>query len=211
MSVLIASAFFVGLSHTLSPAHWLPVVLISKTRKWSFEQALAGALAVALSHILISTAIGFSAVWIGEQIFKNYEEQMEASGALFLTLAGFAYAGYAAWQHYACRGHSHGHHGPELTSSRSRHPWAFLFTLGLAPCVAMVPLYAAAAARGWTSFLAVGAGFTAAVVVSLVGSTLLARGGMMKLDHPWLEHYGEVVTGLGIAATGAFLWAFGAH
>lgn len=214
MSVLVFSAFFVGLSHTVSPAHWLPVVLIARSRKWGLRQALLGALAVALAHIFVSSAIGFVAVWTGEQVFHNYEEQMESYGSAFLVLAGVLYAAYAAWTHYRCRGHAHGHHGPELTAARTKHPWVFLISLGLAPCVAMVPLYAAAAAGGWVNFAGVGAGFALAVVLSLVGTTLLARGGMMKLDrldNPWLEHYGEVVTGLGISATGAILWGLGLH
>jgi hypothetical protein len=41
---------------------------------------------------------------------------------------------------------------------------------------------------------------------ALVGATVLVSRGIMKLDHPILEHYGDVITGLGITVMGIILF-----
>jgi hypothetical protein len=48
-------------------------------------------------------------------------------------------------------------------------------------------------------------GFALGVLAALVGSTVLVFLGGMKLDHPFLEHYGEVITGVGVALIGFLL------
>lgn len=52
------------------------------------------------------------------------------------------------------------------------------------------------------------AAFSIGVIVALLGGSLLVSRGLVKLDHPVFEHYGDVITGLGVAAMGLVLIFF---
>jgi hypothetical protein len=50
--------------------------------------------------------------------------------------------------------------------------------------------------------------FGAGVALSLAGATAAVTLGLLKLDHPIFEHYGDVLTGAAVAAMGLILFAF---
>ena len=202
MILLTFSAAFVGLVHSLAPGHWMPVVLMAKTKRWSKNTAVVGALVAASGHIFLSIVLGTIGIEIGVHFLTRYESQIEHYAGLLLSLFGLCYAGLAYFRHFSCKGHTH--HGPDPKHRR----WAFLFlfSLGFSPCVAALPVFAAAAPGG---VMAVGLSmlaFALGVITALVGATFLALSGLAKLDHPFLEHHGDVITGLGIAIIGSVLF-----
>ena len=66
----------------------------------------------------------------------------------------------------------------------------------------------AASALGVTSVAMTIAAFALGVVLSLGGSTAVATLGLMKLDHPLLEHHGDFITGIAVALMGVVLYLF---
>jgi nickel/cobalt exporter len=221
MFIVAASAAFVGLVHSLAPGHWLPVVLMAKTRRWPMKTAVVGAVIAASGHIFLSIALGLASIWIGVHYFSAYEEQIEQYAGLALGVFGLIYATLAYFRHSGCHGHTH--HGPEVESEfssdanqkpKSGHrktPFLFLFTLGFTPCVAVLPVFAAASSWGSLAIVLSFVAFSLGVLASLIGSTLLVSLGLVKLDHPVLEHYGDVITGSGVAIMGVLLFLFSAH
>lgn len=199
-----SAAFTLGLVHSLAPGHWLPVVLLARARRWSRPTAALGALVAASGHVFLSIVIGVLLVAVGAQLFRQHGEAIEEYAGIGLIVFGIGYAAWAWFNHSACRVHSHGHHGPEVT--RVKVPFVFLFTLGLSPCLTILPTFVAAAAAGVPALLWAIVGFALGVITALVGATLLGAAGVMKLDHPFLEHYGDVLTGVVAALMGvAFL------
>jgi cytochrome c biogenesis protein CcdA len=204
MMILAFSAAFVGLVHSLAPGHWLPVVLMAKARKWPIRTAVIGALMTASGHILLSLALGVASIWIGAQLLSSYEPEIERYAGLALSLFGLVYAGFSFFRHSHCHGHTH--HGPDPRGRKA--PFFFLFSLGLSPCVAVLPVFAAAASEGALAVTVTLAAFAVGVLTSLIGSTLLVSLGLVKLDHPIFEHYGDVITGLGVTLMGLLLFFF---
>lgn len=202
MWVFAFSAAFVGLVHSLAPGHWLPVVLMSKSKKWSLRKALGGALITALGHVVISLALGFAMLELGAHAFVHHEEGIERWAGLAVALFGLGYAYYSYNRHSHCHGHEH--HGP--TPDKKRAPYFFLFTIGLSPCVAVLPVFAAAAPVGPAAVAAAMAGFVMGVLTALISATSLATFGALKFDHPIFEHHGDVITGLGVAVMGLILF-----
>jgi nickel/cobalt exporter len=213
MILLIFSAAFVGLVHSLAPGHWLPVVLLAKSRRWTTQKALQGAVVAASGHILVSTLLGIATVALSLHYLVHLEEQIERYGSLILVFFGLAYALNAYFRHSHCHGHTHhGAEPPALDPSEkvaeSRLPWMFLFTLGLSPCVAVLPVLITASAKGTWGVAMTIVAFAVGVLAALMGATLMMSHGLMKLDHPLFEHYGDVVTGVGVSFMGValFLW-----
>ncbi len=198
----LSTAFFVGLVHSLAPGHWLPVVLMAKVRHWPLKTAIIGASVTAFGHILLSSALGLLSGWIGVQFLSQSEAQIESYAGLALGSFGLVYAAYAYYRHAQCHGHTH--HGPDPQGRKT--PFFFLFTLGLSPCIAVIPVLATAASEGVANALLTSLSFSLGVLTSLIGSTLLVTLGLLKLDHPLFEHYGDVITGLGVATMGVIVF-----
>jgi ABC-type nickel/cobalt efflux system permease component RcnA len=214
MIILASSAALIGFVHSLAPGHWLPVVLLAKARKWSLQTALLGAAVAASGHILISNAIGAASIWVGSKFFASHADAIEnygeRYGSLLLILFGLAYAASAYFRHSHCHGHTH--HGPDpgpaLKGSKKKRktPFVFLFSLGFSPCIAVLPVFATAAVKGAAAVLLAMVSFSVGVLLALMGSTVLASHGLAKIDHPIFEHYGDVLTGLGIFLMGVIFF-----
>ncbi len=204
MMVLATSAALVGLIHSLAPGHWLPVVLMGKSRKWSTPHALIGALVTASGHVFISILLGAFALKAGAEILIHHEEWIERYAGLGIAVFGAFYALFSFKRHSHCHGHTH--HGPVPKKDSKRSPYAFLFLLGFSPCVAVLPVFVAAAPQGVLAVLVTMMSFAGGVVAALVGATLSVHFGVMKLDHPIFEHYGDVITGAGVFLMGMLLF-----
>ncbi len=202
MALLALSAAFVGFMHSMAPGHWLPVVLLASSRKWSVRQSLLAAAIAGSGHILVSVALGVVSIFVESRLISAHDERIERYAALALVAFGLTYAAVGWRRHSSCHGHEH--HGPDV--EREKEPLILLFSTGMIPCVAVLPIFAAAAAYGPTAAIVSMVTFSIGVLLALGGATLLVSRGLMKLDHPLLEHYGDVITGLAVAAMGAVLY-----
>jgi nickel/cobalt exporter len=197
------TAAFVGLVHSLAPGHWLPVVLMAKSRRWPLKSAILGACTVASGHILLSLSLGLLSIAFEWHFLSHYEEAIERLAGVGLGLFGLLYATYAYFRHSSCHGHTH--HGPDPRGQKA--PFVFLFSLGFSPCVAALPVFLSAAAQGgWAETAVALVAFSIGVLTALIGATVLVSFGFMKLDHPLFEHYGDVITGLSVAGMGCILF-----
>lgn len=200
MLLLVASAAFVGFVHSLAPGHWLPVALLAKSRRWPLRKALLAAAVAGSGHILVSNSLGLLAIF-GGMAFDH--ERVEKFGSLLLVVFGAIYAGYAWFTHHRCHGHAH--HGPD--PRKQRRPFLFLFSLGFSPCAAVVPVFVAAALQGPGPTLAAMGLFSVGVLAALSLAVTASLRGTASFDHPLLEHYGDVITGVSLMITGtAFYW-----
>jgi nickel/cobalt exporter len=205
---LIFSAAFVGFVHSLSPGHWLPVVLMVKARKWSQAQAAFAALVAASGHIFVSVGLGFVGLVIGQSFFGPHLHEVEEHAGYILIAFGVLYAVYSRFTHRHCHGHEH--HGPDPRAA-GKAPYVFLFSLGFSPCFAVLPVFATAIGSGSAILIGSMIAFALGVLAALMGGSLLVSRGLVKLDHPIFEHYGDVITGLGVAAMGFVLVLYPHH
>ncbi len=205
--LLACSAAWVGTVHSLAPGHWLPVVVMARAKRWTIPQSIVGALCVTAGHVVISCGIGVLTLLLNlhervtDSNVENAEQMIERFFGWGLVAFGIGFALRAFFFHKRCHGHEH--HGPELSKESQRTPYAFLFMLGVSPCVAALPLFVAASVHGTLVLMASMAAFGGGVLLALVGATTLVSAGVLKLDLPLFEHHGDVLTGLGVAATGA--------
>ena len=202
MLIFAVSAAFVGLVHSLAPGHWLPVVLMSKSKKWSLKTSLLGAVVAAAGHVMISLALGVAALELGAHLLIGQEEGIERYAGLAVAVFGLIYAATSYRKHSHCHGHEH--HGP--APDRRKSPFVFLFTIGLSPCVAVLPVFAAAAPVGTGAVVLAMVGFVAGVLAAILSATWLATASSVKLDHPILEHHGDLITGGAVALMGLILF-----
>lgn len=203
MYLTLITAAFIGFMHSLAPGHWLPVVLMTKSRRWSLKNAFLGACVAASGHALVSITLGIVSLQLGAHLFTQWEHEIESYGGILVATFGLIYAVYSYFRHSHCHGHEH--HGPR---PEKKTPYLFLFSIGLSPCVAVLPVFVAASPMGWGVVALSMIAFVLGVLASFAGATLLTIRGLVKLDHPLFEHYGDVITGLSLVIMGLLLFLF---
>jgi len=200
--VVVLSAAFLGMVHSLAPAHWLPVVLVARAKRWALPTAVAGALTAGAAHILVTVALGALGAFAGVRLLADHGEAIERLSGAALAAFGAVFAGWSYRRHRRCG--PHGHHGPRLERILAR-PFLMLFALGFTPCLSVIPVFVAAAPYGVFSIALTAAAFCCGVLLTLGAATWAATTGLMNLDIPILEHHGDVVAGVGIAVAGGLL------
>lgn len=196
-----------GFVHSLIPAHWFPLLLIAKTRQWNVQQVAWGALVASLGHILTSVGIALLIIFLNQAFLKEYAEAIEHYSGLAIAFFGLLYAIQAFFFHRRCHGHEH--HGPDVPRS-AVNPYPFLFSVGLAPCVAELPIMISISPYGVGPLFLCIAVFSLGVFLAFFTASVVSLKSVInRLHHPWLEHYGDVITGLGMVIVGVLFYFIG--
>jgi len=106
---LLAATFTLAATHTVSPDHWFPFVMVGRANKWKISWVLALAALAGIGHVGTSVAIGLIGVFAEKGVSKDIAEVLENATPLLLIIFGFGYAAYAYYkQRVGAHGHSHG-------------------------------------------------------------------------------------------------------
>jgi ABC-type nickel/cobalt efflux system permease component RcnA len=106
---LLVATFTLAATHTVSPDHWFPFVMVGRANKWKTAWVLMLALLAGAGHVGTSVAIGLVGVFAEKGTSKEVAEVFEKATPLLLIVFGFGYAAYALYkQRVGARGHTHG-------------------------------------------------------------------------------------------------------
>ena len=226
--VFLAAACATAALHALIPDHWLPFVLMGRTRKWSVGKTLGLASAGGLLHVCLAVALGVLTYRLGregaEAAARRLGETLEVLSSLGLAAFGFFYGGYS-WrrerrhhppknEHPGEEGaardprHHHGHllerwFGGDLTG------WSLVVVIGVSPCALAFPvLLASAASLGISGVLLVATGWGVVTMLVTLSVTLIGSLSARKIDFPFLSRYGDLIGGILIALMGLLLFAW---
>tara|TARA_R110002049_G_scaffold285698_4_gene466950 strand:+ start:67534 stop:68268 length:735 start_codon:yes stop_codon:yes gene_type:complete len=169
-SVLVATAFSVGLIHTLlGPDHYVPFVAMSRTNGWSLKKTFSVTAMCGIGHVAGSILIGAVGLFFGTVLMRlEMLEAIRGETAAWL-LIGFGLA-YLSWgilaairdiphthlhSHADGTVHSHLHHhnfehrhvhqADEITggghrTAGSMTPWLLFVIFAFGPCEVLIPL-----------------------------------------------------------------------
>src|SRR5262249_50309543 len=148
------------------PDHWLPFVLLSRSRNWSVAKTLALASAGGLVHVLLAAGLGWATYVLGEgraeAVVHRIGGTMEILSSGGLAPFGLLY-GTASWyrerRHHpsegnpsrnpvAPAGHHHHHHGHLLERwfTGDLTGLSLVLIIGVSPCALAFPILLAGAA-----------------------------------------------------------------
>ena len=218
--LLFLSSCATAVIHALIPDHWLPFVLMSRSRRWS-EGRTVGTVALAgLVHVLVS--FGVAAIAIGfastpaRLLAESLGATLEMLAGMLLILFGLVY-GILAHRREA-RAHPHGGESPGKAERPHAHGhllerWfhggvsagALVAIIGVSPCVLLQPILFGAAARGHGVLAATAVGFAVCTIGTMIGVTMVAIRGMRRFELPLFARYGDLISGLLIAGLGLFV------
>lgn len=228
LTTIALTGFTVAFFHAAIPTHWLPFVLVSRTRHWSRTKTLGVALFAGLGHVALTTVLGLLIAWFGFQLDEEIGHAFGPVAGGILILIG----AYFLWRqmrgagicHHAMPGsehHADEHCGDEhehdshwehelKDSSLAKAPgdWAAIsglfLMLTLSPCEGFLPVYLSAVQFGWGGFVLLTVILALATLAGMTLFTWLTLIGFEKLRLRYFERWeagllGAIFVLLGLA------------
>ena len=229
--ILLGTAATIALMHTLAgPDHYLPLVILGRTEKWSLKKIMGWTALCGAGHVLSSVLVGALGIAFGWHVNSlTWFEGVRGSVAVW-ALIGFGFI-YMAWGiyrgiqgkgHFHLHDHSHGqshthvhghsdehHHDHDNVGSyRNKTWWAIVLIFVLGPCEPLIPmLLIPAAEHSIAAITMVAAVFSAVTIATMMGAVLLAYMGFELIEFKVVRRYMHAFSGFAIGASGLLILA----
>lgn len=222
---LSITAATLGFLHTLSgPDHYVPFIVMSKARNWSYAKTIWITILCGLGHVGSSIAIGAIGIIFGLgvaklEIFEGYRGSL---AAWLFILFGLGYFIWGLWRGIKNKGHRHIHthndtsvhshnhdhpHDHEHTNGKTSKvnltPWILFTIFVFGPCEPLIPLLMFPAAEESTAgIVIVAAVFSIVTILTMLFMVLLPLMGLKMLPMKFLERYMHAIAGFTILICG---------
>ncbi len=201
-----------SLIHASIPNHWIPLIAISKTEKWSQKETLLATLITGFAHTLSTVIIGIIVGFIGYKLASNYEIISKIIAPAVLVSFGLIYLIIDIRHSIHNHHHEHSHFKIENNSMGRKSKWAILASLSIAmfftPCVELEAYYFQAGSIGWMGILIVSVVYTLTTVLLMLILVYLGMKGANKIKSHFLEHHEKAITGLILIILGVLAFIF---
>ena len=218
---LLLSAVSISFIHTASgPDHYLPFIVISKSKKWSVTKTSILTVVCGFGHVLSSLALGFIGVFLGWQLNKiSWFQDLRGnfSGWALLTFGGI-YLIYGLIQAIRNKPHKHfdelgddvyvyEHNHSEIVMPQKRikvTPLVLFMIFVMGPSEPLIPLlFYSGVKHSMSEILILVTSFTITTVLTMLGMVLLGRYGYSTLfNTEKFERYMGVISGAVVTVCG---------
>ncbi|MCB2106568.1 MAG: hypothetical protein KDE14_02655 [Rhodobacteraceae bacterium] len=224
LTVLAATAASVALVHTLlGPDHYLPFIVLGKTRQWSRRKVIAITTLCGIGHVGGSIALGAIGIALGVAVgTMEFIEGTRGEWAAWALLAfGLAYGVWGLRRAQTNRTHTHPHAHADGTVHHHHHhhrgghvhvhdkpaasmtPWMLFIVFVLGPCEPLIPLLMVPAAEhSWMGVAIIAGLFGIVTIATMLTVVLLGVAGLGVLWIKPLERYAHALAGGAIAMCG---------
>jgi len=196
--------------HALIPNHWLPLIAVGKTEKWSQSQTLWATVITGVSHTLSTIIIGIVVGLIGYKLALRYSMISETIAPVILIGLGLVYI----FRNFRSL-HNHSHdlkpldHEPGQKKSR----WIAILTslsiaMFLTPCIEIEAYYFQAGTIGWVGIFTVSAVYLFMTLFIMLLLVYLGMNGIKTFKSNFLEHNEKGITGVVLIALGILAFSF---
>jgi nickel/cobalt transporter (NicO) family protein len=209
MVQIFFGSLILSLIHALIPNHWIPLIAISKTEKWSQSRALIATAITGFSHTLSTIIVGIIVGIIGYKLSSSYQFISTVAAPVILTGLGIIYVALDFRNGHHHHHHHHGEHEHASTHStkNDKSKWRAILTslsiaMFLTPCIEIEAYYFQAGTIGWIGIFIVSSVYlfiTLAVMLLLV---FLGLKGIQTFNVHFFEHHEKLITGVVLIALG---------
>ena len=206
--VLIGTVAAVGVLHTLVPDHWAPIAVIARQRGWSRLRTMRAAAIAGTGHVGSTLLLGIVLWALGATVAARYGHAVNVVAAIALIAFGLWFA-IAGWREVRHAGEHPVAAASDVANARGEasQRTTLLLILGSSPMLEGLPAFLAASSFGAVVLAAMALTFAAATIVTYVVVTAAAMRGLERVSLGRFERYGEVLSGLVVAAVGVFAFA----
>jgi len=215
VQVLIAS-ILLSIIHASIPNHWLPLIAIGKTEKWTQGEIMGATLITGFAHTLSTVLIGIIVGFLGYKLASSYEIISGIVAPAILIVIGII---YLVLDISGKGGHGHHHHHEPVLNKpdqvdlnslslvkNKKTKWHLLTSLSigmfLTPCAEVEAYYFQASTIGWTGIWIVSAVYTFVTVGGMLLLVYLGMHGAKHIKSHYMEHHEKRITGIVLIAIG---------
>ncbi len=203
MYQIFIGSLILSLIHALIPNHWLPLIAVAKTGKWTQSRTLWATLITGFAHTLSTILIGIIVGLLGYKLAESYSLVSGTIAPSILIALGIVYL------YLDVRSHHHHHEiNPLVTgASGNKSSWiAILTSLSLAmfltPCAEIEAYYFQAGTLGWTGIFMVSAVYLLTTLLVMLILVYLGIKGSRTFTSHFLEHHEKRITGIVLLGLG---------
>ena len=204
LQVFLAS-LLLSVIHASIPNHWLPLIAIGKTEKWSQREMFRATIITGFAHTLSTVLIGIIVGVIGYKLSSSYDIISGTVAPAILVAIGIIYI-ILDFKHH----HHHHEINPALIGSSKKSTWALLSSLSLGmfltPCIEIEAYYFQASTIGWAGIWIVSAVYTFITLGVMLLLVYLGIRGVKHLESHYMEHHSKRVTGIVLILVGALTY-----
>ena len=203
MLQIALSTITLSLIHAAIPNHWIPIVALAKSEKWSRKQTFSATFITGFSHTLSTIFIGIAVGFAGYKFSKYFDAFSNSISSGILITLGLI---YIIIDRRNNKHHHHHSHGATLKKFGGKSKAAVLFSLSLAmfltPCAEIEAYYFKAGESGWKGIAAVSAIYVIITIISMLLLVFLGLQGTRRVRWHYLEHHEKLVTGVVLLVIG---------
>ena len=228
LTTLVFSAVTISCLHTATgPDHYLPFIVLSRSRKWTMSKTMMWTAICGLGHILSSVVIGLISVVLGWQ-FSKLEMFQDVRGNISgwcLLFFGAAYLMWGLRQVYLNRPHKHfdvyetgdiyvyEHREGQIISPQDRTkvtPWVLFAIFVMGPSEPLVPLlfYSGTQRSSFHIALLIGV-FAVFTVLTMAAMVVMGTYGYSLFKTDKMEKYVPAISGAVVTMCGIGMVFFG--
>lgn len=210
---LSLTAISISSIHTMSgPDHYLPFIVLSRSRKWSAFKTYLLTIICGFGHILSSVVLGLIAVFLGWQMNKIswFQDLRGNISGWALLIFGLVYFIYGLWQAYKNKPHKHfdvlgedvyvfEHKHGEIVMPNKRvkvTPLVLFAIFVMGPSEPLIPLlFFSGTHRSVTEITVLISVFAISTVITMLIMVMLGRYGYSLIKTEKLERYSNAIGG----------------
>lgn len=234
MIQIIFASLLLSIIHASIPNHWLPLIAIGKTEKWTYAETMFGTVVTGFAHTLSTVIIGIIVGVVGYKLSSSYGIISGMIAPAILIVLGIIYI----FLDLTGAKHTHDHFSPDKSHQNSNHihnfhhlhhhdhphnheeyliqkpikrtKWAVLSTLSLGmfltPCIEIEAYYFQASTIGWTGIWIVSAIYTFVTVGTMMLLVYLGMKGVQNIRSHFLEAHEKRISGIVLIAVGLLVY-----
>lgn len=210
---LAITAITISFLHTASgPDHYMPFIVLSKSKKWSTTKTIFLTITCGLGHVFSSVLLGLIGLFLGWQLNKiSWLQDVRGNiSSWALLLFGAVYLVYGLRQAYLNRPHKHFDlMGEDVYVYEHRHgdivlpqnrikvtPFVLFAIFVMGPSEPLIPLlFYSGTHRSIIEVIVLITAFTVCTVATMLGMVLLGRYGYSFFKTDKLERYTSAIGG----------------
>ncbi len=186
--------------HASIPNHWIPLVVISKTEKWSRKETLWVTAITGSAHTISTILVGIVVGLIGYKLSSTYELVTRVVAPFVLIIIGLIYL-------IVDLKNSHHHHNPvKIGSISKRSKFIIIMSLGMAmffsPCIEVEAYYFTAGGLGWFGITIVSIVYFIVTILGMLFLVDLGHKGVEKIKWHFLEDHEKKIMGMVLIVLG---------
>jgi nickel/cobalt transporter (NicO) family protein len=207
MYQIFIGSLVLSLIHALIPNHWIPLIAISKTEKWTQRQTLWATVITGFSHTFSTIIIGIIIGVIGYKLSASYSLVSTVAAPVILISLGIIYVflDFKGNQHHS---HESGHnHAISNDTKTGKQKWVAILTslsiaMFLTPCIEIEAYYFQAGTIGWIGIFIVSLVYLIMTIVVMLFLVYLGLKGIRTFNLHFLEHHEKGITGIVLIGLG---------